>query len=180
MNNQYTYPVNSEVPTDDARRLIDEAFEGSGLVQEIQETEPRPYSYHKQLEGRIEQMRAGATEAHLPPKPAMARILNRFIAKPKSPLEDRLIEHESAIGGRLIPKHDLVATQRFWYYQGDWFLEQIEIDQTSYVSRYQISEIDAFKLYQGREVPFLDGELKNLLTAVELYHSEIIQNLYSK
>ncbi|NCS83148.1 hypothetical protein GW746_01900, partial [Candidatus Saccharibacteria bacterium] len=110
MNNQYTFPINSEVPTDDARRLIDEAFEAPILVQ--QESEPRPYLYHKQLESRIEQMRASATEANLPRGTIMDRVLERFTTTPKS-LEDRLIDHESVIVGNILPKHELVAQQRF-------------------------------------------------------------------
>ncbi len=111
----------------------------------------------------------------------MARFLSKFISKPML-FEDRLVEEESNIGGRIFKRDDSVVRQRFWYHVGDWFFERVQRTaegDIQTVIRIQIRDNSVHKLVEGREYDLSNDELERFLTAVELYRDYIKKELYS-
>lgn len=106
-------------------------------------------------------------------------ILSSLVLNPR-PLEQRLIDLESRIGGEIFygKGHPLAASCRFWYFEGDWFFEQ-HYQNTGYqVIRYQVFENSIHKLFNGIEQPFNVGEKETLIRAIKKYHTIVSEELY--
>lgn len=95
------------------------------------------------------------------------------------PLQERLIDAESKLGGTLFSNTtSQPAGRRFWYFEGEWFFEQYYENAGYQVIRYQIFENSIHKLFNGREYPFSPGEEETLLQAIRRYHSLVMNQLY--
>jgi len=106
------------------------------------------------------------------------KFLSLFVSSPR-PLEERLIEAESKLGGMIFsPDGNSANGRRFWYFQGDWFFEQYYENIGYQVTRYQVLENNIHKLFNGREVPFAEGEKQILIQAIKKYHAAVTEQIY--
>jgi len=105
-------------------------------------------------------------------------FFSHLVSSPR-PLEERLIEEESKLGGMIFSG---VTSQtpgsRFWYFEGDWFFEQYYENVGYQVIRYQILENSMHKLFNGREVAFAEGEKETLIQAIKRYHATVSKEIY--
>lgn len=130
------------------------------------------YKTYKQIEQEIEKLRETATEDMLPNPGFSESILNRLMTP--RPFIERLIDAESKIGGDLLPQSKDTIRQRFFYYQGYWYLE-ITDQQGAMVASYQLTDDMVYKFYGGKPIAFDDTshELDNLLTTIPLYENAV-------
>jgi hypothetical protein len=173
MIDQFQFP---NMPQEEPRQFTGEAF---GLSPE---RETQPYAYIKSIEQEIEKMRSEADESvvirnrisHI-----FQPVLKRLVAPVSGEsLERRLVDCESEIGGSLFPLLPGDIAQRFWYHQGDWFLEQT--DQIGpKVGRYHIEPSEIAKLVNGNFARLQQEEKEHLLASIPLYRDKITE-LYNK
>lgn len=182
-NDQFQFPQireESSDSTDQLRHQIDELFDTPETKEILQEFER--FGYIKDIENEIGSMRATATEENLPKKGIKGALVEKAvqIASPRA-LEERLVNAEAEIGGRLIPEMEGIVFKRFFFHGGYWYLELQDKSGRQVVS-YQITESAAYKLFEGREVAFdsEQNELDNLLTMISLYVKEIKLNMYER
>lgn len=107
--------------------------------------------------------------------------LGRIVSLRRNPasLERRLVEAESEIGGGIITNLSTVKHQRFWFYKGYWHYEEQYEDGTSSVVSYQFTDIQAYKLFNGREVALSQTELDNVIETIKEYHTRVKTELYA-
>ena len=154
---------------------VDQAF--SEVVAQNPELQKTPYSEILDKQVDLEELRAFATEANLP-RTLSQRIMSLFAPAPR-PLDERLVDAESKIGGEIFFGENAEAVSaRFWYFEGDWFFERNYANDGYKVIRYQVFENSMHKLYDGVEYPFSEGEQGTLLDAIHRYHDTVSRNLY--
>lgn len=182
-NDQFQFPQLREESSDSTEQLrhqIDELFDTPETKEILQESER--FGYIKDIENEIYSMRASATEDNLPKKGIKDALVERAvqIASPRA-LEERLVNAEAEIGGRLIPEMEGIVFKRFFFHGRYWHLELQDKAGRQVVS-YQITESAAYKLFEGREVAFdaEQNELDNLLTMISLYVKGIKRNMYER
>ena len=171
-NGQYVIPTSHEAEADDARRLVEDVYD---VTPEV--AQPVTYERFVNVGMNIEELRARATEDILPREKGLLRI-PRFFLEPPQSFQERLIEHERVLGGKLLPK--IAEVQYFWYHDGgEWFLEVGDKEVTA-KTRYIVTETEVIKLFKGRRVHFEEGEHETLLDAITLYDYEIRDSLYER
>jgi len=171
MNGQFIIPSTQEALTEVTR-----SFEHGFPEAELGQTSIESYY---QIREKIEQYRRSATEATLPRSTRM-RVAEVFNLTHR-PLEERLIEEESAIGGRLFQTNEAVVYQRFWYYSKDWFFERLERrnnEDVQIVMQYHIDDTGVHKIINGSEYSIDIEEKNRLLLATERYEQSIRRELY--
>lgn len=171
MNGQFIIPTTQEALAETAR-----SFEYGSPAPES--TRSRIEEYYE-IRDKVEQYRQSATEATLPRSTRM-RVAEVFNLTPR-PLEERLVEEESAIGGKLFQKNEAVVYQRFWYYAKDWFFERLErhaSEDVRTVMQYHIDDTGIHKIIDGSEYPIDTEEQTRLLLATEQYERAIQRELY--
>lgn len=93
-----------------------------------------------------------------------------------------LLEKESLIGGQLFrvpsrfwvhPSTDAQSDTRDWYFN----FYQAEAEHTIH---YQTSSRGIFKLYNGKEYAFTDGELDRFIAATNAYEAIIARDVYGR
>jgi hypothetical protein len=105
----------------------------------------------------------------------IGRFLKSLVVT-RRPLEERLIEAESKLGGMIFSASN---TCRFWYFEGDWFFEQYTANVGFQVIRYQVLENSIHKLFNGIEYPFYEGEKERLVQAIKKYYSTVSDKIYN-
>lgn len=136
------------------------------------------YETYKEIERNIETMRESAS-ADILPNPGFAGSILNQIMEPR-PLAERLLDAESKIGGNLIPKAQNVLRQRFFFYNGYWYLEIID-SEGAMVASYQLIDGLAFKFVAGKQIDFEpNGELENLLSLIPIYEKAVKEQLYKR
>lgn len=172
-NQQYQIPGSlGEAPSLEIDQMVD-SFALHPKSPEVQ----GQYETYKQIERNIEALRDMATEDMLPNPGFAGSILNQLMTP--RPLIERLIDAESKIGGNLLPQEQNAIRQRFFFYQGYWYLEFTD-QQGSMVASYQLDQDTAYKFHNGKNIPFDEdsGELDNLLKTIPLYEDAISRQLY--
>lgn len=145
------------------------------------EVEVDRFAFVKSIEDHIDSLRATATEANLP-KPGIVRSLGQLISiRSPRPLEERLVNAESELGGNLLADHPTITNKRFWYYGGYWYLE-LKDQNGPMVASYQFTTDTAYKLAGGKEVPFdhETNELERVLALIPTYRDHVHMHLYAK
>lgn len=174
MNAQFNIPTSFEQKGDENRSILSE---------QQAEIISKPFEKFKNIESHIESMRANATEANLPRLVKIKmRVMELFTSKPRS-LEERLIEEESAIGGRIFAKDSSTFEQRFWFQSGDWFYERIrqaEKSEVREVIHYRLTDSSVHKMIDGREFFINPSEVSTLLLAIEAYDGAVEKELYGQ
>jgi hypothetical protein len=107
-----------------------------------------------------------------------------LIITPK-PILAELIEKESVILGKLVQKESPDQENRVWVLEGDLFYgfsakdkkKNISLDQTTV--RYLFNEEYVTKLFFGKSVPFVNGELENLAQLIPLIEPTLLHELYT-
>jgi hypothetical protein len=107
-----------------------------------------------------------------------------LIITPK-PILAELIEEESVILGKLVQKESPDQENRVWVLEGDLFYgfsakdkkKNISLDQTTV--RYLFNEEYVTKLFFGKSVPFVNGELENLAQLIPLIEPTLLHELYT-
>ena len=130
----------------------------------------------KELEQDIIAFRNNASEIHVP-RSRRTKFREAVAVSARKSLYERLVEQESIMGGTLFGAQHPSISRRFWFHEGDWFFEHND-GIAPVVARYQITEAAAYKLVEGREHPFADGELSRLFEAITTYHATIRDTLY--
>ena len=180
---QFQVPHQSEpqVEPEVVSQLDPEQYDAEFLkkVEAIYESR---YKFIKDMEKDISRRRSEAGEDSLPKQSmadrALEGVMNVF-SKIKAPmsLDDKLVEAESKIGGELLPTNPDVIRQRFWFHGGDWFYE-VHDSKGPMVARYQFDDDFSYKLVDGKEVEFAEGEEARLIELVGLYYEQIKLQLY--
>lgn len=142
------------------------------------------YEEIKDLELEIEEMRALATESSVlryESKNTIKRWTRHLalIAKQPAPLEHRLVEIESKIGGDMLQKPAGIISQRFWFHGGDWFYEMTD-EKGPLTVRFHVTNDRIYKLVGGKATAFSESEARNLLNTIPLYFKAICRELYEK
>lgn len=176
MNGQYVIP-NYESASEPEPR----SFEVPQVSAEEPAEVSEKYRRYKEIENSIKAMRSTATEETLP-RSAKVKVLELFTATPR-PLQDRLIEEESVIGGQLFARDASVLWQRFWCHDGDWFFARLNRmpnqPDTQTVIHYQIKDNSIYKFVGGREYLAGEDESEVLTSAIDTYYEKIQQKLYT-
>lgn len=167
------------MPQEEQQSFTGEAF---GLSPERAE---QPYAFIKPIEQKIEALRSEADASVLLRKQLRNRISHLFrpvvrqIVKPVSgeSLERGLVDCESELGGALFPLLPGDYYQRFWYHQGDWYLEQTD-QYGPKVGRYHIEPSDITKLVNGSFAEIRRQEKEHLVASIPLYLNTIETELY--
>lgn len=198
MNGQYVIPTTPESQNDDNEaRLLRGMSEGGQKVL-TPEAQTIAYERQKNIEARIEYLRAQATEDTLSraqeyrkksrriksmsplevAKSALENVENAL--KGPIPLAERLVEFEALLGGDLFKAHaDDPDDQRFYYEGGEWFYRD-DADVRFLTIRYQLQSDGAvYKHVDGRLTPFVAGELHNLLQTIDTYYEVLERQLYT-
>lgn len=137
----------------------------------------------KQIEQSIEALRATADATTIPRygvRRYFAAMAQRLIASlSNESLARRLVDIESEIGGQLLPAVEGVKSQRFWFYEGDWFYETID-QKGAMHARYQAVGNELEKLVNGKPVSLAEGEQDHFIQLVPLYYQAIKDELYER
>ena len=98
------------------------------------------------------------------------------------PTMTELLEKESLAGGELFQ-----VTSRFWLHPStgghddtrDWYFN-FHNTAGEYTIHYQTSSQGVFKLYNGKEYAFTDGELERFVAASSAYEAAIVKDVYQR
>jgi len=143
------------------------------------ETQPQAYHFVKEIEDRIDSYRYTAIEIEEAKRPWL-RSLKSLVIAPK-PLLSEFIERESIIGGQLLQKVDAAHDLRLWYATKDWFFGWSDgkvVMMVDSAVRYQFTDEQVYKSYQGRPIPFTEGEEARLLSVIPSYEAAVRHILY--
>jgi hypothetical protein len=179
-NDVYRQP---EMPADlQLVQEVESAFAGTE-----QNEQSGPHTHVTLIEAGIESLRRAATEENIPKSTAVDRArdaLSKVLFPNKSrpvTLIDRLVEHESRIGGQKLKSAEGIISQRFWYHEGYWHYEETDV-LGPMVARYQVVDGYLKKVDGATIIDFYKdehvNEEANVLTMIRHYYAQIQQELY--
>lgn len=179
-NDVYRQP---ELPVDP--QLVQEVE--SAFVGFEQNEQQGPHAHVTLIEANIESFRRSATEENIPKSTAVDRAreaLSKVLFPSKSrpvTLIDRLVEHESRIGGQKLKSAEGIVSQRFWYHEGYWHYEETDV-LGPMVARYQVIDGYLKKIDGATVIDFYKddqvNEEANVLDMIHQYYDQIQQELY--
>lgn len=159
-----------------------------GSPSEVQSLEPQQYTpeaqpavfaFIKDINGRLESYRDTAVAIEEAKRPWL-KSMKSLVLTPK-PYRAELIDRESVIGGRRFQKQDPEHDVRFWEEGGEWFFGYSDgkgVTLNDSTIHYEIYDDHIKKSYQGRVVPFANGELEVFTQAVQSYEHDVVHELY--
>lgn len=161
--------------TETARHDVEVAFS-----QNVEKREQlHPYAEIKELERQLETARASADIDAVLHLGAFTRMGDAMRLNKTRSDEDRLVEKESWVGGKVIPLEKV----QFFFLKGYWYLI-VHDDRGSMVASYQFTDDEAYKIVNGRNVPFVQAdyfdEKENVMTVIPLAVRAIMKDMYDK
>lgn len=147
-----------------------------------------PYTFVKEIERDLEEMRREHEVATEAAKKLSAKIISKamtvaakaqLITLAPNNHEAKLVNKESVLGGEVLPTVEGAQWQKLWYHKGDWFYG-IQDEKGAMYARYQFSHHTVDKIVGGLAVPFAPGESENLMGLVPKYHAKVSEDLYGK
>lgn len=134
-----------------------------------------------QLSDRLDSYRGTAEVLEQKHRPWLKAAKGLIIA-PK-PMLAELIEKESVIIGRLVQKQDPYDENRIWIDKHELFYgfinrkKHISLEDTTV--RYYFNDYNRFiKLFNGKDIPFVQGEIENLAGLLPMIEHSVMHELY--
>jgi len=128
------------------------------------------HMYDKMIEEKIEQLRETANELTVP-----RYLISRVFSGKSSPddVYRKNIDAEAEIGGNQLAAQPGV-TQRFFYLEGRWYLEQVDQQGAMHAS-YELTRDELYKIVNGRLSHLAEGEAQNLYMNIPVYYRNVAE-----